>query len=192
MVSAYLVFLAVLVAERIGELWISRRHAERAFARGALELGQAHFRWIQGLHALFFASCALEVVWLGRPFDPALAIPMVLATLAAQALRYWAIAALGFCWNVRVIVLPGAPVIATGPYRFVRHPNYLAVAIEGIAIPLVHGAWLTALGFTLLNAVLLGIRIRCEETGLALHCDYDARLGARPRFIPFSRTADSR
>jgi methyltransferase len=88
---------------------------------------------------------------------------MLALALAAQALRYWAIASLGKRWNVRVITIPGMPLSAAGPYRFLRHPNYLAVVLEGIAIPLVHTAYLTALGFTLLNGLMLALRIRCEE-----------------------------
>jgi methyltransferase len=88
---------------------------------------------------------------------------------------------------VRVLVLPGDPAVVAGPYRYLRHPNYLAVVIEGFAVPLVHTAWLTALAFTLANAALLRVRIRCEEQALAAHCDYARRLGDRPRLIPARR-----
>jgi methyltransferase len=109
---------------------------------------------------------------------------MVVAAVLAQALRYWAIWSLGERWNVRVIVVPGDPVITRGPYRVVRHPNYAAVAIEGVALPMIHTAWLTALCFTLANAVLLAVRIACEERALANHTDYRAALGDRARFLP--------
>jgi methyltransferase len=98
--------------------------------------------------------------------------------LAAQGLRYWAIATLGRRWNVRVIVVPGLAAVHDGPYRFMRHPNYVAVVLEGFAVPLMHGAWATAIAFTLLNAWLLRTRVRCEETALRDHCDYDAMLGS--------------
>jgi methyltransferase len=184
MVRAYLALLALVAAERIFELWLSRRNAARAFARGGIELGQAHFRWMRALHAGFLASCALEVVWLGRGFDARLALPMLALVLAAQALRYWAVSTLGPRWNVRVIVVPGEPVVTSGPYRWLRHPNYLAVVIEGLALPLAHGAWLTALAFSALNAWLLTLRIRTEERALAEHCGFEARLGDRPRLVP--------
>jgi methyltransferase len=116
---------------------------------------------------------------------------MLALALAAQVLRYWAIRTLGPRWNVRVIVVPGAPVVTGGPYRFLRHPNYVAVVVEGFAIPLIHGAWGTALVFSAANALLLVVRIRCEERALAAHCDYAARFGAAPRFVP-RRAAEAR
>jgi methyltransferase len=183
-VTAYLALLAALAAERLVELRISRRNAAWARARGGVEVGQRHFPAMAALHTGFLIACAAEVVLLGRPFVPALGWPMLALAAAAQALRYWAIASLGARWNVRVIVLPGAPVVSSGPYRWLRHPNYLAVVLEGFAIPLIHSAWLTAAGFSAANAMLLAVRIRCEERALARHCDYGARLGALPRFVP--------
>ncbi|HEX5065370.1 MAG TPA: isoprenylcysteine carboxylmethyltransferase family protein [Myxococcota bacterium] len=184
MVTAYLVLLGLLAAERIYELRLSRRNAERALARGGIEVGQAHFRWMRVLHTAFFVSCALEVVLLRREIDLRLAIPMFALALAAQGLRYWAIATLGERWNVRVIVVPGQPVETGGPYRWLRHPNYLAVVIEGFAVPLMGGAWLSAIAFTVLNAWLLRVRIRAEEDALAQHCEFERRLGDRPRLVP--------
>jgi methyltransferase len=184
MVGPYLVFLGLLAVERGLELWISRRHGAWALARGGIETGRGHLRAMQLLHGSFLAACAGEVVWLERPFIPALAAPMLVAALAAQALRYWAVTALGMRWNVRVIALPGMPAVSSGPYRYLRHPNYLAVIVEGIAVPLVHGAWLTALAFSAANAWLLRARIRCEEQALAAQSDYAQRLGDRPRLLP--------
>ena len=184
MVTAYLVLLGLIAIERGVELAISRRNAKWALAQGGIEVGREHFPWMKRLHAAFFVGCALEAVWLERPFVPGLAAAMLALILASQALRYWAIGTLGRYWNVRVIVVPGAPAVATGPYRWLRHPNYLAVVVEGIAIPLLHGAWITALVFTALNAWLLSVRIRCEEAALATHCEYGARLGDRSRFVP--------
>jgi methyltransferase len=188
MVSAsaalYLLFLAALAVERLVELRLSARHAAWAFARGGVEAGQRHFVAMKCLHAGFFAACALEVLWLHRAFTPALGVPMLALALAAQALRYWSIASLGPRWNVRVIVVPGDPAVVRGPYRFLRHPNYAAVVAEGFAVPLVHGAWLTALAFSIANLGLLAVRIRCEERALAEHCDYEARLGRAGRFVP--------
>ena len=184
MVSLYLVFLMLLGAERMGELLLSRRNVAWALRRGGTELGRRHFRWMALLHAAFLPACALEVWALDRPFIPALGLPMLGAVLAAQGLRYWAVLTLGRRWSVRVIALPGEPVVTGGPYRFIRHPNYLAVILEGIAVPLVHTAWLTALVFTVLNLSLLGLRIRCEEAALSEHSDYRRRLGAVPRFAP--------
>jgi methyltransferase len=183
-VAAYLLLLALLAGERLVELVLSRRHAAWALARGGIEVGRTHFVAMRLLHASFLLACALEVALFGRPFVPELGLSMLALVLLAQGLRYWAIHALGPYWNVRVIVVPGAPVVTCGPYHFVRHPNYLAVAIEGFAVPLVHTAWLTALLFSLANALLLAVRIRCEEAALEAHCDYGARHGGRARFLP--------
>jgi methyltransferase len=166
MVIPYLSFLGLVALERMLELALSRRNAAWAFERGGIEAGREHFLAMKLLHAGFFAACALEVLLLDRPFLPALGIPMLALALGAQALRYWAIFSLGKRWNIRVITIPGMPLSTSGPYRFLRHPNYLAVTIEGFAIPLVHTAFLTAIGFTLLNAWMLQTRIRCEERAL--------------------------
>jgi methyltransferase len=166
MVIPYLLFLSLVALERMFELALSRRHAAWAFSRGGIEHGGEHFLAMKLLHGGFLAACALEVVLLGRPFLPWLGAPMFALALAAQALRYWAVASLGKRWNVRVITIPGMPLSTKGPYRFARHPNYLAVVLEGIAIPLVHTAVLTAIGFGLLNVWMLRTRIRCEERAL--------------------------
>ncbi len=189
MVSAYLALLAAVGLERMFELRLSRRNARAALAQGGIEVGASHFPWMAALHVGLLAGAALEVVVLDRPFVPALGIPMALLAGLAQALRYWAIATLGPRWNVRVIVVPGLPVVVDGPYRWLRHPNYLAVVLEGIALPLIHGAYLTALVFSVANAALLRVRIRVEERALAEHCGYAARLGDRPRLAPHLRSA---
>jgi methyltransferase len=189
-VYAYLAFLALLGGERLLELVISRRNARLALARGGVELGRRHFRVMTLLHGSLFVACAAEVVLLERAFVPALGYPMLALALAAQGLRYWAIRSLGRCWNVRVIVVPGERAVARGPYRFVRHPNYLAVVLEMAAVPLVHGAYVTALVYSALNAVLLAVRIRCEERALARHCQgYQDLLGGLGRFIPAPKQA---
>jgi methyltransferase len=182
--SAYVAFLAIVALERLFELRLSKRNAALALARGGIEAGRDHFGWMRALHAGFLLACALEVVLLHRAFDARLGLPMLALALAAQALRYWAIATLGPRWNVRVIVVPGEPVVTSGPYRWLRHPNYSAVVLEGVAIPLVHGAWLSALVFSALNALLLRTRIRVEERALTEHCALEARLGDRPRLVP--------
>jgi methyltransferase len=182
--AAYLALLAAVGLERIFELWLSRRNARRAFARGGIECDAGHYRFMRVLHLAFLVACAAEVILLQRAFHPVLAAAMLAAAALAQGLRYWSIWSLGDRWNVRVIVVPGDPVITRGPYRLVRHPNYAAVAIEGVALPMIHTAWLTALCFTLANAVLLTVRITCEERALARYTDYRAALGDRARFVP--------
>jgi methyltransferase len=178
--GAYLGFIGVVALERVGELVLSRRNAARAFARGAVEVGQAHYRFMAAFHTLFLVACAAEAAV--RPFPGALGWAALAGAIAAQGLRYWAISTLGERWNVRVIVVPGAAPVVAGPYRWVRHPNYVAVAMEMALVPLVHGAWLTALVFSLGNGLLMVVRIRAEEAALGrLWADAFA---ATPRFIP--------
>jgi len=192
MVSWYVLLLMLVGGERLVELAISRRNAARALARGGIEAGQRHFRFMKVLHAGFLVACAAEVLLLHRPFIASLGVPALVLALASQALRYWAVLTLGGSWNVRVIVVPGDLAVTAGPYRYLRHPNYVAVIAEGVALPLVHTAYLTAVGFTLLNAALLAVRIRCEEGALTEHCAYEERLGDRPRLIPGRRALTAR
>ncbi|HEU4849191.1 MAG TPA: isoprenylcysteine carboxyl methyltransferase family protein [Terrimesophilobacter sp.] len=167
-VIAYLVLVLATGVERLVELVISTRNARAAFARGGVEYGRGHFPWMVALHTGLLLACLAEVLLAGRPFLPWLGWPMLALVVLSQALRYWCIASLGPQWNTRVIVVPGLHLVTRGPYRWLRHPNYLAVVVEGLALPLVHTAWITALAFTVLNAVLLlGFRIPTENRALA-------------------------
>jgi len=161
----YLLILAV-GAERLAELVVSKRNARWAMARGGREFGAGHYPVMVAIHTGLLLGCVLEVRLLDRPFIPWLGWPMLALVVAAQGLRWWCIATLGRRWNTRVIVVPDAPLVRTGPYRWLRHPNYLAVVVEGFALPLVHTAWLTALCFTVANGWLLGVRIRVENRAL--------------------------
>ena len=166
---AYLVLVLLTGGERIAELVVSKRNAAWAFARGGVEYGQSHFPWMVALHTGFLLAAIAEVVLLDRPFIAWLGWPMLAIALLCQAGRYWVITALGKQWNTRVIIVPGLGRVTRGPYRFawLSHPNYIIVAIEGIALPLVHSAWITALAFTILNAILLlGFRIPTENRAL--------------------------
>lgn len=166
--ALYVVFVLLTGGERIYELIVSRRNAATAFARGGVEYGQRHFPWMVALHTGLLLACIAEVVLLGRPFIPTLGWPMLAIALLCQVGRWWIIHTLGSQWNTRVIVVPGATrVIDRGLYRVLTHPNYVIVAVEGIALPLVHTAWITAVAFTVLNAVLLlGFRIPTEDRAL--------------------------
>jgi methyltransferase len=164
---AYTVLVALVAVERLAELVVARRNAAWSFARGGVEYGRRHYPWIVALHTGFLFACVAET-WLGhRPFVPALGIPMLVLVLAAQGLRWWCIASLGHQWNTRVIVVPGRSLVARGPYRLLRHPNYVAVVVELAALPLVHTAWITAVVVTLLDVPLLADRIRTENRALA-------------------------
>lgn len=187
-VVLYLALLAAVSAERVAELALSRRNARRAFARGGVEVGTRHFRVMTVVHVAFLAACAIEVVLARRPWPGALGLVALALVLAAQGLRWWAIGSLGDRWNVRVIVVPGLAPITRGPYRFARHPNYLAVIVEIAALPLVHGAWATAIAFSAANACLLFVRIRAEER--ALGDGWSRAFAARPRFLPLGDASE--
>jgi len=168
---AVVIWFAALIlatgAERIVEVALSNRHAAWAFERGGREYGQRHYPFMVVLHTGMLLACLAEVFFADRPFLPWLGWPMLAIALACQGLRYWCIGTLGRQWNARVIVVPGLGRVTGGPYRFLTHPNYVVVIAEGIALPLVHTAWVTALAFTVLNAILLfGFRIPTEERAL--------------------------
>lgn len=167
---AYIVLIVLTGVERLAELVVSRRNAAIAFVRGGVEFGQRHFPVMVALHVALLVGCIAEPLLADRPFLPWLGWPMLAIALACQAGRYWAISSLGQQWNTRVIVVPGAGrVRARGLYRWMRHPNYWIVAVEGAALPLVHSAWVTAIAFTVLNAVLLlRFRIPIENGALRM------------------------
>ena len=178
----FLILLALLIVERLFELNLARRNARRAFARGAVEVGRAHYRVMVALHTAFIVSCAVEAIFFPHRFAPAVAWIALAAEAVAQALRYWAVATLGERWNTRIVVTPESAPVTRGPYRFMRHPNYLAVAIEIAALPMIGGAIFTAIFFSIANAMLLAVRIPAEERAMGRR--YADELGSRSRFVP--------
>ncbi|MBU3705379.1 MAG: hypothetical protein FGM50_01685 [Mycobacterium sp.] len=163
----YVLLIAAVAVERVAELVVSQRNLAWSRARGGVEFGAGHYPAMVVLHTGLLAGCLVEVFALHRPFVWWLGWPMLAVVIAAQGLRWWCIATLGRQWNTRVVVVPGAGRVTGGPYRFISHPNYVAVVAEGIALPLVHSAWLTAAVFTALNAALLVTRISTENAALA-------------------------
>lgn len=164
---AYTLLILAVAAERLVELVVSKRHAAWALANGGREYGRGHYPYMVALHTALLAGCLAEVWLLDRPFLPVLGWTMLALVVASQALRWWCVTTLGRRWNTLVIVVPGLPLVDRGPYRWLKHPNYLAVVVEGFALPLVHSAWLTALAFTVLNFAMLAVRIRVEDAALA-------------------------
>ncbi|MFF5565494.1 isoprenylcysteine carboxyl methyltransferase family protein [Streptomyces sp. NPDC012623] len=171
----YTALVLAIGAERVAELVVARRNARRGRERGAVEYGRGHYPAMVALHTALLLGCLLEVRLADRPFTPPVGWAMLAVVVAAQALRWWCVRTLGPRWNTRVLVVPGLPLVTGGPYRLLRHPNYVAVVAEGVALPLVHGAWITALVFTVLDAALLTVRLRCENDALAV-----AAPGPRP------------
>jgi methyltransferase len=164
----FIALVALVGVERLVELVVSQRNIRWAMARGGVEVGRGHYPAMVALHVGLLVGSVVEVVVLTRPFLPWLGWPMLVGVIGAQALRWWCIATLGHQWNTRIVVVPGARRVTTGPYRRLRHPNYVAVVVEGICLPLVHTAWITATTFTVLNAFVLRVRVRDENRALSL------------------------
>lgn len=180
---AFVAALAVVGLLRLGELAVSRRRW-RARPEGALVPEPGLFPLMALLHAGLVVLPAVEVVALDRPFVPALAAAAGAVLVAATALRVWALASLGRAWNVRVVVPDASRVVTTGPYAWIRHPNYLVVILEIAALPLLHGAWLSALALSALDAAVLARRIRTEEAALAALPAWREAMADRARLIP--------
>jgi methyltransferase len=163
----FTILVLAVGVERLAELVVSKRNAAWSFERGGVETGQGHFPFMVVLHTGLLVGALVEV-WVLRPDPPAALVwTMLVLVAASQALRWWCITTLGPRWNTRVIIVPGLAPVTVGPYRFLSHPNYVAVVVEGFALPLVGGAWITALVFTVVNAGLLFVRIRVENQALA-------------------------
>ena len=162
----FAVLIGLVAAERLAELVVSKRNERWSKQLGGVEYGAGHYPVMVVLHTALLAGALVEVGVAHRPFEPALGWPMLVFVLGSQALRWWCIRSLGRHWNTRVIVVPGLARVTRGPYRLLTHPNYVAVVVEGAALPLVHTAWITAVAFTVLNAVLLRVRIGTENRAL--------------------------
>ena len=151
--------------QRLLELRYSRRNEARLRVRGAVEWGREHYPAMVAVHVLWLVSTLIEGLLRGP--EPPVWWPVPLALfLLVQPLRYWAISSLGENWNVRILVVPGGKLVRTGPYRLFPHPNYVVVAVEVLTLPLIFGAWTTALVFSALNAAFLYVRIRAENRAL--------------------------
>ena len=174
----FLVFWTFLIIQRLAEVKIAKKNEETLMSKGAVEAGSSHYKWMVTMHASFFLFLFAEVMFFST-FSPSWwVIPFVLF-LIAQVIRVWAITSLGVFWNTKIILLPGAEVVAKGPYRFIRHPNYLVVSLELLVIPLIFGAYFTALLFTILNILMLRVRIPAEEKALMELTDYENRHGEK-------------
>jgi methyltransferase len=182
--GVFVISVLVLALQRLLELRLSRHNEANILAHGGHEYGADHFGWMKALHTTWFVAMLTEVFLLDRPFIPWLAAIAFILLIMGQSLRYAAILTLGSRWTVRIMTLPTQPPITRGIYHYVRHPNYLGVILEIAAVPLLHTAYLTALVFTLANAILLAVRIRTEEHALDLDNRYQQAFADRPRFIP--------
>jgi methyltransferase len=179
-----LLLLILLGVQRLMELRLSARNERRILELGGHEHAAGQFHVMRSLHIAWFVAILAEVFGLRRPFIPSLALVASMVFLAGQALRYAAIYTLRERWTVRVMTLPGAKPVNQGIYRFIRHPNYLGVILEIGAVPLLHDAYLTAIIFSIANALLLTWRIQTEETALKEQNNYEQVFAGRPRFLP--------
>ena len=162
--------LAFVIIQRFIELRIAKRNEKAMLAKGAYEVGASHYKYMILLHTSFFISFLVEVAFIKSSFTPYYAFLAIFIVL--QLLRVWCLASLGTFWNTKIIILPGANVVVKGPYAFIRHPNYLIVCLEIAVLPLMFQAYVTAILFTILNLIMLSVRIPMEEKALKEATDY--------------------
>ena len=177
--------LVAVMGQRLWELFISRRRLEADSREGTAELiPEPAYPLIVAVHAAWIAGCWLEVLAFDRTFQPWLVLPAMAVWGLSLGLRVWMMAAMGRWWNVRLIARQEQEVVVAGPYRFIRHPNYLALILEIAAIPLLLGAYWTALLASVANGLVLWARIRKEEAYLDTWEEYQAAFGGKKRLIP--------
>jgi methyltransferase len=184
------VIFMILILQRLGELLIARSNEKWMKERGGVEYGQNHYKWMVAMHAAFFLVLLMEGWSMGFELNPYW-IPLFVLFLGVQCGRVWAIVSLGRYWNTKIIVCRGAHVVAKGPYRFFKHPNYLIVTLELILIPLLFNAYLTMVLFTLLNQWMLSVRIPEEERALRNETDYRDKHGRTRGYPVFRKNSDS-
>jgi methyltransferase len=182
--AAYLVLLAIVGVGRLLELRHSARNQSKMVAQGATLVPEPHYSLIVAIHSGVLVSAALEVWFLKRPFFPALAIPVGILFLCANALRWWVIRTLSGQWNVQIMDSALLGVVTAGPYRWVRHPNYVAVIMELFSLPMIHAAWITAIWGTLAYSCVLIRRVATEESVLLANPEYQSQMAWKPRFLP--------
>jgi len=181
---AFLILLACVGLERVVELQVSRRHQRDLVSCGARKQSDPHYRWMVALHAGVLIGAAAEVTLLHRPFIASLAFCALLLFVFATLLRWWVIRTLGIHWNTEVVNSAPLGVVSDGPFRWIRHPNYLGVFVEIIALPLIHTAWITAAFAAAGNAFVLRNRLHIEEPVLDAVPAYRAAMSGKPRFFP--------
>jgi methyltransferase len=180
----YTIFVITVGLGRLAEMRISRRHQRELVERGVEKIHDPFWRWMVIFHVTMLAMCVAEVWLFNRPFIALLAIPMIGLFLLANLLRWWVIRTMAEHWNVEIMNSVRVGVVSSGPFRFIRHPNYAAVFLELVAIPLIHTAFLTAIVGAGIHMLVLRQRIHTEESVLMASSTYRAEMGHKPRFIP--------
>lgn len=179
----FFLFIGLVIFQRITELVIARKNEEWMKKQGAIEFGQGHYPVMVAIHTAFLIFFILEVIVFNKQLSSFWQVLLVLF-IFTQAMRIWALASLGKFWNTKIIILPGADVIKKGPYKIIKHPNYLIVSIELIVIPLMFNAYITTVLFTLMNILILSIRIPAEEKALRELTKYESEFTNHGRFVP--------
>lgn len=178
----FIVLFFLLMIQRVTELYLAKRNEKWLLNRGGIEYGRKHYPFIVALHIFFLFSLLLEVLFLNKELTDIwlLIIPLL---AISQVIRYWSVFSLGKYWNTKIIIIPDESVVLKGPYQFMRHPNYLVVAVEILLIPLLFHAYFTSLLFTILNVLIMTIRIPAEESALLANTsNYDQTFSLRLRF----------
>lgn len=183
MVTCFSLIYGLVLLQRLFELFLARRNALFVKSQGGYEAGREHYPFILTIHAAFFLSLLAEVYRDGR-LHQAPVLFFLCAFLLSAAFRVWCIVSLGKFWNTRIYIIPGGTPVRRGPYRYIRHPNYLAVGLEILTLPLAFGAVYTAFLFTFLNVLVLRVRIRVEEELLDKFTQYGEYHDGLNRFLP--------
>jgi methyltransferase len=181
---AYIALLVLVGIERLGEVAVSRRHQRKMKEQGVRKIVEPHYPWLVLFHAVILVSAGAEVLFLHRPLIPALAISMLALFILSNVLRYWVIFLLGGLWNIQIMDSSRLGVVTSGPYRWVRHPNYTGVVMEVFSLPLIHTAWITAIISTLGYFEILRRRVKIEDGVLMADPAYRQAMGGKPRFLP--------
>ncbi|MGE6260282.1 isoprenylcysteine carboxyl methyltransferase family protein [Heyndrickxia sporothermodurans] len=179
----FFIFISFVVLQRMVELRIAKKNEKWMKNHGGVEYGQKHYLFLVLIHACFFLSLFIEVILEETKLNTYWLFIISLFFIT-QVGRVWVIQSLGKYWNTKIIVLPNADIIIKGPYRFIRHPNYLIVTLEFIFIPLMFNAFYTLISFFILNQIILMIRIPFEEQVLLNHTNYHVLQNNHPRFLP--------
>jgi methyltransferase len=179
----FFIFFTLVIIQRLVELWIANKNEKWMKAKGAIEVGREHYPIMVFMHSAFFVTLLVEVILLNRELSllwPAL----ITIFFITQLMRIWALTSLGKYWNTKIIVLPNATIVKKGPYKYLRHPNYVIVVVEILLVPLLFQAYWTAAIFSILNAWVLTIRIPLEEKALMTETDYHKQFEKVSRFSP--------
>ncbi|MEH7418228.1 isoprenylcysteine carboxylmethyltransferase family protein [Neobacillus drentensis] len=182
-VMPFVLLIILIVIQRIVELFVAKRNEIWMKNQGAVEFGEKHYKFMVLIHMMFFISLFTETLLLKRGISALWPVFLCLFALA-QVVRIWVITSLGKFWNTKVLVLPNARIVRKGPYRFLKHPNYVVVGMELLAAPMLFNAYFTAILFTVLNTIILMIRIPIEEKALITLTEYDKTFQDCHRFIP--------